>query len=225
MTNRPRVIVHNAISADGRNNDFPVDMGQYYDLIRTWREDATLVGADTILAAPDAVADEAAVAADPPPERDPNAPLLVVTDSRGRIRTWQYWRRQPYWRDLLVFCSRATPADYLAYLDENKVDYRIAGEDQVDLHAAFEQLLVDYGVEVIRVDSGGTLIGVLLRRGLVDEISLVVHPYLVGGLSTDNFFVQGNLAAGPEALPLKLHEAQPLENDLVWLRYEVTRSG
>ena len=33
---------------------------------------------------------------------------------------------------------------------------------------------------VVRVDSGGALNGALLRAGLVDEISLLVHPVLVG---------------------------------------------
>ena len=32
----------------------------------------------------------------------------------------------------------------------------------------------------MRVDSGGALNGALLRAGLVDEISLLVHPVLVG---------------------------------------------
>lgn len=38
------------------------------------------------------------------------------------------------------------------------------------------------------VDSGGTLNGVLLRTGLVDEIHLLVHPTLVGGVNHNVFF-------------------------------------
>ncbi|MEO0433105.1 MAG: dihydrofolate reductase family protein, partial [Cyanobacteria bacterium J06656_5] len=45
-----------------------------------------------------------------------------------------------------------------------------------------------FGVTVVRVDSGGTLNGVLLRAGLVDELHLLVHPTLVGGTSQKTFF-------------------------------------
>jgi hypothetical protein len=35
-------------------------------------------------------------------------------------------------------------------------------------------------VQAVRVDAGGTLNGLLLRAGLVDEVSLIVAPYLAG---------------------------------------------
>ena len=47
----PRVIIHNAVSVDGRIDNFDVDMGLYYELAKTWKEDATLVGSITILKA------------------------------------------------------------------------------------------------------------------------------------------------------------------------------
>ena len=49
----PRVIVHNAVSVDGRLDGFVPDLGLYYDVIGGWEEDATLVGSETILQAPD----------------------------------------------------------------------------------------------------------------------------------------------------------------------------
>ena len=47
----PRVIIHNAVCVDGRIDNFDVDMGLYYELAKTWKEDATLVGSNTILKA------------------------------------------------------------------------------------------------------------------------------------------------------------------------------
>ncbi|WP_231913871.1 MULTISPECIES: hypothetical protein [unclassified Rhodococcus (in: high G+C Gram-positive bacteria)] len=35
-------------------------------------------------------------------------------------------------------------------------------------------------MDVVRVDSGGALIGALLGAGLLDEVSLLVHPRLPG---------------------------------------------
>jgi len=47
----PRVIIHNAVSMNGQTTGFPVDLGLYYGLVSRWKENATLAGADTLLAA------------------------------------------------------------------------------------------------------------------------------------------------------------------------------
>jgi 2,5-diamino-6-(ribosylamino)-4(3H)-pyrimidinone 5'-phosphate reductase len=47
----PRVILHNAVSLDGRIDGFPIDLQQYYALAATWKEDATLAGSGTFLKA------------------------------------------------------------------------------------------------------------------------------------------------------------------------------
>jgi len=39
-----KVVIHNAVSADGRLTGFEVDMAEYYRLAGTWPEDATLCG-------------------------------------------------------------------------------------------------------------------------------------------------------------------------------------
>lgn len=90
-------------------------------------------------------------------------------------------RAQPYWRDVPALCSQARSKEYLDYLGEGHVEYIVAGGDHVDMRAALEELNTRYGVESIRVDSGGTLNGVRLPEGLVDEVSLLINPALVGG--------------------------------------------
>jgi hypothetical protein len=48
----PHVILFNGMSLDGRIDGFAIDLGQFYELAASrWREDATLVGSDTILRA------------------------------------------------------------------------------------------------------------------------------------------------------------------------------
>jgi riboflavin biosynthesis pyrimidine reductase len=47
----PRVILHNAVSVDGRIDWFTPDIGQFYELASRWSEDATLTGSDTLLSA------------------------------------------------------------------------------------------------------------------------------------------------------------------------------
>lgn len=229
----PRVILHNAVSLDGMIDGFPVDLQQYYELVSTWKEDATLAGSDTFLRAASEAPpeDESALL---PPRVDPHdpRPILAVPDSRGRIRSWHYLRSLPYWRGFVALCSRSTPPEYLRYLKERHIDIIIAGEDHVDLRAALAELNSRYGVKVVRVDAGGTLNGLLLSQGLVSELSVLVYPCLVGGSQAGGkggsgiFVAPGRPAARSpdgsiEAIQLKLMAAEKLKGDVMWLRYEV----
>jgi 2,5-diamino-6-(ribosylamino)-4(3H)-pyrimidinone 5'-phosphate reductase len=106
--------------------------------------------------------------------------LLSIVDSRGRIQNWHVIRKQPWWRDAITLCSEATPKSYLDYLQDSHVDYIISGGKHVNLRAALGELNRRFGVEVVRVDSGGILNGVLLREGLVNEVSVLISPELIG---------------------------------------------
>jgi 2,5-diamino-6-(ribosylamino)-4(3H)-pyrimidinone 5'-phosphate reductase len=224
----PRVILHNAVSLDGKIDGFPIDLYQYYELVATWKEDATLAGSETFLKAESEAPpeDEGALL---PPKIDPNdrRPLLAVPDSRGRIRTWHYLRSLPYWRGFVALCSQSTPQEYLHYLKERHIDCIIAGEDHVDLRAALLEMNSRYGIKVVRVDAGGTLNGLLLRQGLVAEVSLLIYPSLVGGEKQRCIFTAPDLPVGDlsdsqkKVISLKLMRIEQLKGDVVWLRYEV----
>jgi 2,5-diamino-6-(ribosylamino)-4(3H)-pyrimidinone 5'-phosphate reductase len=93
----------------------------------------------------------------------------------------------------------------------------------VDLRAALEELNRRHGVKVVRVDSGGTLNGVLLRAGLADEVSVLFNPCLVGGVTPRSFFRAEDLVSSEGVIPLRLLEVEKLKGDVVWLRYQVNR--
>ena len=65
--------------------------------------------------------------------------------------------------------------------------------------------------------------GALLRAGLVDEVSLVVHPLLVGGPTPVSFFRAPDLPGFGGAIPCKLKQFEKLPDDILWLVYEMTR--
>ncbi len=223
----PRVIMHIGVSLDGRIDWGCGDIGLYYELAGHWSADAMLSGSNTMLAAyrmngGNPEEDEGLLEA---PKKVPGdtRQLLVVVDSRGRIRQWNFWRRQPYWRDVMALCSRSTPQPALDYLRDKRVEFIVAGEDRVDLRAALEELNARCGVKVIRVDSGGILNGVLLRAGLVDEVSVIVDPCLAGGTTPRSMFVAPDLTSADGIIPLKLLHVEAIRGDTVWLRYEVIR--
>jgi 2,5-diamino-6-(ribosylamino)-4(3H)-pyrimidinone 5'-phosphate reductase len=223
----PRVILHNAVSIDGRVDWFTANVGKFYELAAAWHEDATLAGSDTLLKA----YPEEKI---PPEEEEAfehtksgaedTRPLLVVPDSRGRIRRiLPLLRHEPYWRDVVILCSSNTPPTYLGYLQKRKIQYIVAGSDYVNYERALDELNLHYGVKVVRVDSGGTLNGILLRAGLVSEVSLLIHPFLVGGTNAKSMFKAPELESASGIVPLKLVRFEQVADDLVWLRYGVTK--
>lgn len=205
---RPHVVVHVAVSLDGATTGFAPDVGRFYELARTWREDVTLAGADTILA------QEGALATAPRPGPAADGPLLAVVDGRARVREWEALRDCGHWSGVLALRAFATSAP----ADRMPERVLVAGTSRVDLAAALEALGEREGATVVRIDSGGALIGALLRGRLVDELSLLVHPCLAGP--------GGRAWHGPEQAPATRLEpiaAEPLDGGLVWLRYRVSR--
>jgi 2,5-diamino-6-(ribosylamino)-4(3H)-pyrimidinone 5'-phosphate reductase len=185
----PKVIVYAATSVDSRTTGFPVDMGLFYSLAAQWGEKASLVGCDTLLRAPVEIPpDDGADMPESASNTEDPRPVLVVPDSRGRLRSWHFWRAQPFWKDWIALCTRATPPAHIAYLNRKGIRSLMAGDQHVDFAEAFRELATRFGIDTIRVDSGGTLNGVLLRAGLVDEVHLLVHPVLVGDAERPTFF-------------------------------------
>ena len=245
---RPKVILYAAISLDGRTTGFPVDLNTFYSLAQQWDEDATLVGSETLLRAAESIPEKSsedspdetvpastATAGGAPTSAPPtrgatdSRPLLVVPDSRGRIRDWHHWKSQPYWRDPISLCTETTPPEHLEYLRKEGVTALIAGKKSVDFAHAFEELSSRFGVAVVRADSGGTLNGVLLRAGLVDELHLLVHPVLVGQAGKTTFFTDpggmpGSYLGAEGRIPLRFLKAEPLEQGLLLLSYVLPRA-
>jgi 2,5-diamino-6-(ribosylamino)-4(3H)-pyrimidinone 5'-phosphate reductase len=220
----PKVIIHNAVSLDGRITGFDVDLELYYEIATGFGEDATLVGSGTMLTSGDEIPEETEEdIKKPKPKPDDDRSILAIPDSKGRVRIWHALRRWPYWRDHVALITKNTPKDYIEYLEKRSIDYIVAGSDKVDLKTALERLNARFGVKLVRVDSGGTLNGVLLRAGLVDEVSILLHHTLVGRKNTISVFKDDGQTSDEGVIKLKLLKFEKLKDDIVWLRYEVVK--
>ncbi len=221
---KPRVILHNAVSADGRLDGFQPDLEAYYGLIGRFHEDVTLAGSQTLLDSPDGptiIRDPGEVSGPPPADPSDSRPVLAVPDSRDRIKNWAHLRTLPYWREIFALSSSTAPAQQIERFRRQHIPYFLSGRDRVDLSAALISIGGRFGAKTVRVDAGGTLNGALLRAGLVDEISLLVHPRFVGGLSPRSVFKAEDLTTEDGALILELTGNETLSGGLVWLRYLV----
>lgn len=223
----PWVITFNATSVDGRITGFDADVDLYYQLASEIGADAVLMGSKTVLTGfhvnPGDISEESQEDFQPR-EVDPedHRPILVVPDSRGQIRIWSEVRRMPYIRDIIVLCSRSTPKEYLDFLDERFIPYMIVGYKQADLETALHELNLQFGVKLVRIDSGGVLNGALFQAGLVDEVHVLIHPVLVG--TAENSIYNTELESDRENVQLKLVDVDGLEDGMVYLTYQVSKS-
>ncbi len=96
-------------------------------------------------------------------------------------------------------------------------------ESPTDLPGLFGRL-ADLGVNELTVQAGGTMNAALVRAGLIDYVSVVVAPLLVGGKDTPTLLdgrcveLDGDLAL---LRPLDLVDARRLEHSYLHLRYAV----
>ena len=123
---------------------------------------------------------------------------------------------------MIVLISQRTNENYINYLEERNYDYLVCGNEHIDFEKAFITLSNKYGIKTILIDSGPTLNAVLLSRGLIDEISLLVSPVLIG-IKSDKLLI--HLNKGNTNINLKLLSCENFEKELVLLRYEVIKGN
>jgi 2,5-diamino-6-(ribosylamino)-4(3H)-pyrimidinone 5'-phosphate reductase len=223
---RPRVTIHNLTSIDGRLTGFPVELELYYGLAAQLPHQAVLTGSRTVL---DGAAREgldltfehgsgaaAGRAEGAGPEGGDTRPWLAMVDGQGQVAGVSWLRDQPYWRDLIVLGCASTPRDHLERLGRQQVEAIVTDGEHVDLAAALAALAERYDVREVRVDAGGGLNGALVAAGLVDEISLVVAPYVVGEQPTAVLLADQPL---PNAAAFTLQAVERLPSDHLWVRY------
>jgi 2,5-diamino-6-(ribosylamino)-4(3H)-pyrimidinone 5'-phosphate reductase len=217
----PKVIIHNSVSIDGSLSSFEPNMELHYRIAGMFKPNAHLIGSSTITAGISLYGDGV-----PPekasdfqkPRRNPALPAWVVVDSRGKLQGLLHTCRQfEFCRDVIVLVSQTTPKRYLRYLDERQFEYHCIGKDHVDLRKAFGLLSQKYQVKTILTDTGRILGNLLLTQGLVDEISLLVHPVIVGKTSYSMFSdIEKNL-------DVRLVKCEQLEKQFIWLLYRVRK--
>jgi 2,5-diamino-6-(ribosylamino)-4(3H)-pyrimidinone 5'-phosphate reductase len=218
----PWVIIHQILSVDGNLTGFEPDARLFFGVAAKLEEHATLSSALALCKTgveiePETEEDKAAV----PTELDDARPICIVTDTQGRVRNWHTLKKSGIWKDFIALVSADTPEEYLGYLTERRIKYIRTGEHKCDLEAALRILRKEHDVRRIRVDGCGALNGALMSQGLVDELSVLVHPCITGSGSP-----LCGLAAGPDGAPVALKLISALEAGeagYVWLRYMVEK--
>lgn len=117
-----------------------------------------------------------------------------------------------------------TNKNHPAFLIKEKNIEIIFYEKEIDFTNLFFKLKTDYHIDRITIQSGGTLNAQFIRLGLIDEVSIVIAPCLIGGFKTqsliggESFHSQKDLQ---KIKALKLKECKVLKNSYIHVLYEI----
>jgi len=217
------VVVNAAMSADGklssrRREQIEISGPDDFDRVdRIRREvDAVAVGIGTVLA------DDPHLTLDDPDRQQqrrdqgrPANPARVVVDSRGR--TPPEHRICDTAANTYVLVAAAAPEARRQALREAGAELIVAGDDRVDLPAAFAELEAA-GIESLLVEGGGELIFSVIENDLIDRLTVYVGSLVIGGREAPTLADGDGFADGFPRLSL---ESVERVDDGVVLRYTV----
>jgi riboflavin biosynthesis pyrimidine reductase len=139
---------------------------------------------------------------------------FIVLDGKGRIQ----WSQTD---GLLVLTREDVSPDYIGQLENKGIEYIQVGTGaHIDLGRALE-ILYEKGFRRLGITGGGALNGAFLRQGLVDEISVILAPVVVGGHQTPTLFDAPDLQGLDGLTQLDLLQTKPVGDGCVWTHYRV----
>jgi 2,5-diamino-6-(ribosylamino)-4(3H)-pyrimidinone 5'-phosphate reductase len=218
--------MYNTISLDGALKDFEIDLGLHYQIAGRYKADAHLIGSETArtgieMYSDDVPREEAADFAKPAISPEDDRPYWAVIDTRGiLVNLLHSFRRSGFGKDVIVFIAENTPDAYREYLEKRHYDFYVTGENRVDLRKTLEILAENYGAKTVLIDAGATLNSILLENKLIDEISILISPVLIGKEPLKLF---EKFSPMGEGLKLKLVRDEAFDGDHILLVYRVLK--
>lgn len=142
--------------------------------------------------------------------------ICVAFDRWGKLRwdsnVMEYaGRRIPIVEAVTEKCA----PEFLAYLNDLQMPYIVAGTDDLDLELFLQKIKALCGVETFVIGGGAQINGEFIRRGLADEISLVVAPAVDGTRGALTMAGTDNLEGFPQYYRLKDVQKLPCDGLLI----------
>lgn len=137
-------------------------------------------------------------------------------DENG-VRYLAKWANTLY----LVTNNKRHPAFTLMNIQNLKIIYY---PTEIDLEDLLVKLKSDHKIETVTLCTGGTLTSVFLRKKLIDHISVVVAPALIGGMDTSTLIDGESLHYEKDLIDVKaleLKKCEVLKDSYLHLFYDV----
>ena len=97
-------------------------------------------------------------------------------------------------------------------------------ENIIDFRNLFQRLKNEFSIDNITIQTGGELNNTFLRNNIIDKISIVIAPVLIGGKNTSSLIDGESLHTIHELInikALKLEKANILKYSYIHLKYDV----
>jgi len=156
------------------------------------------------------------------PKKIPNLKLVVIDNKPHLNENGIKYIAKKCEKLIVVTTNKKHPA-YKISDEIGNVDF-IEYKAEIDFKDMFEKLKRDFGAERVTIQTGGTLNSVFLRSGLIDYVSLVVCPALIGGKDTSTLIDGESLHSGYELSKIKsldLKSINILKDSYVHFIYKV----
>ncbi|MDY2647804.1 MAG: dihydrofolate reductase family protein [Pyramidobacter porci] len=142
--------------------------------------------------------------------------ICVAFDRWGKLRwdsnVMEYAGRQ---MPIVEAVTEKCAPEFLAYLRDLKIPCIVAGTDNLDLELFLQKIKSLCGVETFVIGGGAQINGEFIRRGLADEISLVVAPAVDGTRGALTMAGTDNLTGFPQYYRLKNVQKLPCDGLLI----------
>lgn len=187
---RAKVVVHMYVSIDGKIDgeySSPIS-GAYYsdELFRLSNADGNGSRTIQMYAAPvqldlSQYSDEGIDYQDWIPDNI-NAETWSIAFDRKGVCGWEknYFPYNGHNMRAVEVVTKQSSLKYLAFLRSMEIPYIVSGDTEFDLNDVLVKLKKHFNIDTLALCGGSRIDGVFLESHLVDQISLVVAPYVSG---------------------------------------------
>ena len=208
VKSRPYVIVSAAMSIDGKlaTHTGRSNLSSKKDLIRVHKlrstVDAILVGKNTIHV------DDPLLTVRHVKGKNP---IRIILDSKGSLSPKSKVVETAKKIPTILVVSETTPRKFEKFTAKGVQVIR-CGKNKIDLKRLLD-ILKKNGIKRIIVEGGGTTNWYFFKEQLVDEITITITPYVLGGHNAISLVEGEGFSEIPESFTLK--NIQKIQNELV----------
>lgn len=117
---------------------------------------------------------------------------------------------------LLICLTSNVKKEYLAHLKALNISYIISNGNEIDYDKVLFKLRNIFNINTLVLTGGAIINGVFYEKGLIDEISLVVAPYIEGLKEYKNFIEVNKYSS----ISYKIDKVVMLDNGGIQLLYK-----
>ena len=116
---------------------------------------------------------------------------------------------------IIEVVSENVSDEFLSYLREQRISYIFGGKDKLDLKLVVKKLKELFDIHLLLLEGGRIINGSFLDENLIDELSLVVAPFIESSDDAKDLFRDYNVLQQYALINVKKYD-----DGTLWLKYK-----